>query len=55
MREIVGKKLSSRNRNNLDDVSEKTKVPLRSCRRQVGCSEKDIYLIQESVLKWIMS
>ncbi|KAL5008908.1 hypothetical protein ScPMuIL_014489 [Solemya velum] len=34
VREILGKKLSSRNRKDLDDVSEKTKVPLRSCRRQ---------------------
>lgn len=34
IREILGKKLSSRNRKDLDDVNEKTKVPLRSCRRQ---------------------
>ena len=36
IREILGKKLSSRNRKDLDDVNEKTKVSLRSCRRQVG-------------------
>ena len=35
IREILGKKLSTKNRNNLDDVSEKTHIPLRSCRRQV--------------------
>ena len=35
IRELLGKKLSSRNRKDLDDVSEKTKVPLKSCRRQV--------------------
>ncbi|XP_064600078.1 acidic fibroblast growth factor intracellular-binding protein-like [Liolophura sinensis] len=34
VREILGKKLSARNRKDLDDVNEKTKVPLRSCRRQ---------------------
>ncbi len=36
MRELLGKKLTARHRNALDDVSEKTKVPLRSCRRQVN-------------------
>jgi len=36
VREILGKKLTSRYRNALDDISEKTKVPLRSCRRQVS-------------------
>ncbi|XP_048736754.2 acidic fibroblast growth factor intracellular-binding protein-like [Ostrea edulis] len=34
VREILGKKLSSRNRKDMDDVSEKTRIPLRSCRRQ---------------------
>lgn len=34
VREVLGKKLSSRNRKDLDDVYEKTRVPLRSCRRQ---------------------
>jgi hypothetical protein len=32
MREIMGKKLSSRQRKDLDEVSEKTGVNLRSCR-----------------------
>lgn len=35
VREILGKKLSSRHRKDLDEVSEKTNVPLKSCRRQV--------------------
>ena len=35
VRELLGKKLTTRQRNSLDDVSEKTRVPLRSCRRQV--------------------
>ncbi|XP_015792765.1 acidic fibroblast growth factor intracellular-binding protein B [Tetranychus urticae] len=34
VREILGKKLSSRNRTELKDVSEKTSVGLKSCRRQ---------------------
>ena len=39
VRELLGKKLSSRLRNNLDDIADKTGVPLKSCRRQVsGCS-----------------
>ncbi|XP_071963646.1 acidic fibroblast growth factor intracellular-binding protein-like [Antedon mediterranea] len=33
-REILGKKLSSRHRKDLDEVSEKTDVTLKSCRRQ---------------------
>ena len=36
VREILGKKLSSRNRKDMDDVGEKTRIPLRSCRRQVS-------------------
>lgn len=35
IREILGKKLSGRNRKDLDDVSEKTKMSLKKCRRQV--------------------
>lgn len=38
MRELLGKKLTTRQRNALDDVSDKTRVPLRSCRRQVCIS-----------------
>ena len=34
VREFLGRKLSSKNRKDLDDVSEKTTVALRSCRRQ---------------------
>jgi len=32
IRELLGKKLSSRHRKDLDEVSEKTGVVLRSCR-----------------------
>jgi hypothetical protein len=34
IREILGKKLSGRNRKDLDDVSDKTNVGIKSCRRQ---------------------
>nr|XP_022920490.1 acidic fibroblast growth factor intracellular-binding protein [Onthophagus taurus] len=34
VRELLGKKLSSKHRKDLDEVSEKTKVALKSCRRQ---------------------
>ena len=34
VREFLGKKLSTRNRKDLDDVSEKTGISLKSCRRQ---------------------
>ncbi|XP_025829126.1 acidic fibroblast growth factor intracellular-binding protein-like [Agrilus planipennis] len=34
VRELLGKKLSSKHRKDLDEVAEKTGVPLKSCRRQ---------------------
>ncbi|XP_050313593.1 acidic fibroblast growth factor intracellular-binding protein [Anthonomus grandis grandis] len=34
VKELLGKKLSSKNRKDLDEVSEKTGKPLKSCRRQ---------------------
>lgn len=34
IREILGKKLSGRNRKDLDDVADKTTVGIKSCRRQ---------------------
>lgn len=34
LREILGKKVTSKTRKDLDDVSELTHVPLRSCHRQ---------------------
>lgn len=36
IREIIGKKLSGRNRKDLDDVSEKTRRSIKKCRRQVN-------------------
>lgn len=35
MREILGKKMSAKLRKDMDDVSERTGIPLRSCQRQV--------------------
>lgn len=35
MRELAGKKLKSKLRNTLDDLSEKTKIPIGACRRHV--------------------
>ena len=37
VRELLGKKLTGRLRKDLDDISEKTNIPLKSCRRQVCC------------------
>jgi len=54
MREILGKKLSSRNRNNLDDVSEKTRVPLRSCRRQFD-NLKQVFKVVEDMMGSLVS
>lgn len=34
LREILGKKVSSKTRKDLDDVSELTRLPLKSCHRQ---------------------
>ena len=34
LREILGKKITSKTRKDLDDASELTRVPLRSCHRQ---------------------
>ncbi|XP_057315720.1 acidic fibroblast growth factor intracellular-binding protein-like isoform X1 [Hydractinia symbiolongicarpus] len=34
MREILGKKMSAKLRKDMDDVSERTGIPLRSCQRQ---------------------
>jgi hypothetical protein len=36
VRELLGKKLNSRTRRDLDGVAQKTSVSLGSCRRQVG-------------------
>ncbi|KAH3826890.1 acidic fibroblast growth factor intracellular-binding protein-like [Dreissena polymorpha] len=58
IREILGKKLSTRLRNNLDEVSEKTKVHLRSCCRQFDNVKRVFRQVEErpgSLEKNIMS
>lgn len=47
VREILGKKLSSRNRKDLDDVGTKTKVNVRSCRRQFDNVKKVFKLVED--------
>lgn len=48
IRELLGKKLSSRHRKDLDEVSEKTGIPLKSCRRQFD-NVKRIYKTVEEM------
>jgi hypothetical protein len=36
VREVLGKKLSKGTKKDLDDISTKTGITLKSCRRQVG-------------------
>ncbi|KAA0186844.1 hypothetical protein HAZT_HAZT008261 [Hyalella azteca] len=48
VREIIGKKLSGRNRKDLDDVAEKTGMMLRSCRRQFDNIKRVFKLIEEA-------
>uniref|UniRef100_A0A6A7FSD2 Acidic fibroblast growth factor intracellular-binding protein-like n=2 Tax=Hirondellea gigas TaxID=1518452 RepID=A0A6A7FSD2_9CRUS len=47
-REIVGKKLSGRNRKDLDDVADKTGVLLRSCRRQFDNIKRVFKQVEET-------
>lgn len=48
VREFLGKKLSSRNRKDLDEVSEKTGVDIKSCRRQFD-NIKRVYKVVEEL------
>lgn len=47
VREILGRKLSSRNRKDMDDVSEKTRIPIRSCRRQFDNLKRVFKTVEE--------
>ncbi|KAK7481158.1 hypothetical protein BaRGS_00027591 [Batillaria attramentaria] len=47
IREVLGKKLSSRSRKDLDDISEQTGVPLRSCRRQFDNVKRVFKTVEE--------
>ncbi|XP_066257767.1 acidic fibroblast growth factor intracellular-binding protein isoform X1 [Euwallacea similis] len=48
VRELLGKKLSSKNRKDLDEVSDKTGKPLKSCRRQFD-NIKRVYKTVEEI------
>lgn len=47
IREILGKKLSSKTRKELDDVSDKTHVNLKSCRRQFDNMKRVFKVVEE--------
>lgn len=47
IRELLGKKLTGRVRKDLDDVSEKTNIPLKSCRRQFDNVKNVLRAIEE--------
>ncbi|XP_075217491.1 acidic fibroblast growth factor intracellular-binding protein [Lycorma delicatula] len=47
IRELLGKKLSSRHRKDLDEVSEKTNVSLKSCRRQFDNVKRVFKTVEE--------
>lgn len=47
VRELLGKKLSSRHRKDLDEVSEKTGCPLKSCRRQFDNIKRVYKMVEE--------
>jgi len=47
IRELLGKKLSSKHRKDLDEVSEKTSVPLKSCRRQFDNIKRIFKMVEE--------
>ncbi|XP_063429103.1 acidic fibroblast growth factor intracellular-binding protein-like [Mytilus trossulus] len=47
IREIIGKKLSGRNRKDLDDVSEKTRRSIKKCRRQFDNLKRVFKTVEE--------
>ncbi|CAH0549651.1 unnamed protein product [Brassicogethes aeneus] len=47
IKELLGKKLSSKHRKDLDEVSEKTNVPLKSCRRQFDNVKRVFKMVEE--------
>ncbi|CAG9861639.1 unnamed protein product [Phyllotreta striolata] len=47
IREVLGKKLSSKNRKDLDEVAEKTGKPLKSCRRQFDNVKRIFKAVEE--------
>ncbi|KAL3278263.1 hypothetical protein HHI36_013600 [Cryptolaemus montrouzieri] len=47
IRELLGKKLSSKHRKDLDEVAERTGVPLKSCRRQFDNVKRIFKMVEE--------
>lgn len=47
MRELLGKKLTSRHRKDLDEVAEKTNINLKSCRRQFDNVKRIFKVVEE--------
>lgn len=47
VKELLGKKLSSKNRKDLDEVSDKTGKPLKSCRRQFDNIKRVYKMVEE--------
>ncbi|XP_059173351.1 acidic fibroblast growth factor intracellular-binding protein-like [Physella acuta] len=47
IREIFGRKLNSRSRKDLDDLSEETDIPVRSCRRQFDNAKRVFKTVEE--------
>lgn len=47
VREFFGKKLNTRNRKDLDDVSEKTGISLKSCRRQFDNTKQILRVVDD--------
>ncbi|CAM9809668.1 unnamed protein product, partial [Laminaria digitata] len=50
LREILGKKITSKTRKDLDDASEHTRVPLRSCHRQYDNIRRLLSNLEDSVV-----
>lgn len=46
-RELLGKKLSSKHRKDLDEICEKTSIPLKSCRRQFDNLKRVFKMVEE--------
>ena len=54
IREILGKKLSSRNRKELEDIVSKTRIPINGCRRMFDNLKRVLKRIEDSESKSIL-
>ncbi|ESN90083.1 hypothetical protein HELRODRAFT_194696, partial [Helobdella robusta] len=58
VREFIGRKLSTRLRNSLDDISDRTKISVRSCKRQFDNVKQVLKVVEDlpgSILNNIIS